>query len=278
MSRPLVIVESPAKAKTISTFLGNGYTVMASVGHVVDLPSSGLCVDVDNDFELTYEVTKKDVVRDLKAALTKSTELYLATDEDREGEAIAWHLKSQLKPKVPVKRMVFHEITKAAIAHAVQNSRNIAAGLVDAKETRPTLDRLYGYEVSPVLWRKVKTGLSAGRVQSPSIRLIVERERERMRFRSASYWDIIASHPTQPQFESSLSTLRGRKIASGKDFDENGKLKSEAIALDEKAARALAEKIKGKSFTVASIDEKPSRSSPKPPFMTSTLQQEAGRK
>src|SRR6185295_2204884 len=204
-SRPLVIVESPAKAKTIGQFLGNGYTVMASIGHVVDLPSSGLCVDVDKDFELTYEVTKKDVVRDLKAALQKSSELYLATDEDREGEAIAWHLKEQLKPKVPVRRMVFHEITKGAIAHAVQNSRNIDAGLVDAQEARRTLDRLYGYEVSPVLWRKVKTGLSAGRVQSPAIRLIVERERERMAFRTVSYWDITVDHPTTPAFESTLT-------------------------------------------------------------------------
>src|SRR5262249_25264789 len=155
------------------------------IGHVVDLPSSGLCVDVDHDFKLTYEVTKKDVLRDLKAALQKANELYLATDEDREGEAIAWHLKEHLKPKVPVKRMVFHEITNSPIKGALARARAIAWGLVDARETRRPLDRLYGYEVSPVLWRKVKTGLSAGRVQSPSIRLIVERERERMRFRSA---------------------------------------------------------------------------------------------
>ncbi len=278
MSRPLVIVESPAKAKTIGQFLGNNYTVMASIGHVVDLPSSGLCVDVDHDFKLTYEVTKKDVLAGLKAALAKANELYLATDEDREGEAIAWHLREQLKPKVPVKRMVFHEITKAAINQAVEKSRNIDHLLVDAQETRRTLDRLYGYEVSPVLWRKVKTGLSAGRVQSPSIRLIVERERERMRFHSASYWDITAQHPTTPAFESTLTSLNGKKVAVGKDFNEDGKLKTEAIALDEAAVRKLAEQLAGKSFTVSSVEEKPSRSSPKPPFMTSTLQQEAGRK
>jgi DNA topoisomerase-1 len=278
MSRPLVIVESPAKAKTIGQFLGNNYNVMASVGHVVDLPSSGLCVDVDHDFKLTYEVTKKDVLRDLKAALSKANELYLATDEDREGEAIAWHLKEQLKPRVPVKRMVFHEITKSAIAEAVDHSREIDPGLVDAQETRRTLDRLYGYEVSPVLWRKVKTGLSAGRVQSPSLRLIVERERERMKFRSASYWDIIAQHPTQPAFESTLSSLKGRKVAVGKDFDSKGKLDGDAVAVDEAQARALAQTLSGKSFTVNSVEEKPARSSPKPPFMTSTMQQEGGRK
>jgi len=280
MSRPLVIVESPAKAKTIGAFLGKDYTVMASIGHVVDLPSSGLCVDVDKDFELTYEVTKKDVIKDLKAALQKSTELYLATDEDREGEAIAWHLKNQLKPKVPVKRMVFHEITKAAIAHAVQNSRNIDTGLVDAQEARRTLDRLYGYEVSPVLWRKVKTGLSAGRVQSPSIRLIVERERARMAFRSATYWDITATHPTQPAFESTLSGVGDKRVAYGKDFDEKGALKvpDQTVALSEEAVRDIAARIAGKPFTVKSVDEKPASLSPKPPFMTSTLQQEAGRK
>lgn len=186
MAKPLVIVESPAKAKTIGQFVGGEMTVMASIGHVVDLPSSGLCVDVENDFALTYEVTKRDVMASLKEALKKASELYLATDADREGEAIAWHLKSQLKPKVPVKRMEFHEITKGAIRHAIEHPRQINEGLVEAQEARRTLDRLYGYEVSPVLWRKVRTGLSAGRVQSPSLRLIVERELERMRFRAVS--------------------------------------------------------------------------------------------
>ena len=278
MPKPLVIVESPAKARTIGQFLGDGYTVMASIGHVVDLPQSGLCVDVENDFKLTYEVTKKDVIRDLKEALKKASALYLATDEDREGEAIAWHLQDQLRPKVPVHRMVFHEITKKAIAEAVAHGRDLDQGLVDAQEARRTLDRLYGYEVSPVLWRKVKGNLSAGRVQSPSIRLIVERERERMRFRSVSYWDLVAKHPTQPTFESTLVGLDGARVASGKDFDEHGKPKKDVKVVDEALAKALAQGLAGVPFTVKSVDEKPSRSSPKPPFMTSTLQQEGGRK
>ncbi len=277
-AKPLVIVESPAKAKTIGQFLGSTYRVMASVGHVVDLPSSGLCVDVENDFKLTYEVTKKDVIADLKAALKDAGELFLATDEDREGEAIAWHLKEQLKPKVPVKRMVFHEITKKAISEAVNNSRDIDMGLVDAQEARRTLDRLYGYEVSPVLWRKVKGGLSAGRVQSPAIRLIVAREHERMRFRAASYWDLIAQHPTAPQFESTLTAVDGKKVATGKDFDQSGKPQSDARWLGEADAQGLVQRLAGAAFTVRSLEPRPYRSSPKPPFMTSTLQQEGGRK
>jgi DNA topoisomerase-1 len=278
-SKPLVIVESPAKAKTIGQFLGSDFKVMASVGHVVDLPSTGLCVDVENDFKLTYEVTKKDVIRDLKEALKGASELYLATDEDREGEAIAWHLKEQLKPKVPVKRMVFHEITRKAIQHAVEAWRDINMGLVDAQETRRALDRLYGYEVSPVLWRKVKGGLSAGRVQSPAIRLIVERERERMRFRSVTYWDVIAKHPTSPAFESTLWAVDGQRVATGKDFDEGGKLiTAGSVWVDEAKAKAIAEGLSGQRFTVKSLETRPYRSSPKPPFMTSTLQQEGGRK
>jgi DNA topoisomerase-1 len=277
--KPLVIVESPAKAKTIGQFLGDDFKVMASVGHVVDLPSTGLCVDVENDFKLTYEVTKKDVIRDLKEALKGASELYLATDEDREGEAIAWHLREQLKPKVPVKRMVFHEITKKAIQHAVDDSRDIDMGLVDAQETRRALDRLYGYEVSPVLWRKVKGGLSAGRVQSPAIRLIVERERERMRFRSVTYWDVTAKHPTAPAFESTLWTVDGQRVATGKDFDEAGQLSTVGAAwVDEAKAKAIAQGLEGKNFTVKSVETRPYRSSPKAPFMTSTLQQEGGRK
>ena len=277
--KPLVIVESPAKAKTIGQFLGSNFKVMASVGHVVDLPSSGLCVDVENDFKLTYEVTKKDVIRELKEALKDASELYLATDEDREGEAIAWHLREQLKPKVPVKRMVFHEITRRAIQEAVENSRTIDMGLVDAQEARRTLDRLYGYEVSPVLWRKVKTGLSAGRVQSPSIRLIVQRERERMAFRSVSYWDLTAQHPTSPAFRSTIYSVGGQRVASGKDFDEKGQLATANAAwIDQARADALAEGLEGQAFTVKSLETRPYRSSPKPPFMTSTLQQEGGRK
>ncbi len=278
-AKPLVIVESPAKAKTIGQFLGNKFQVMASVGHVVDLPSTGLCVDVDHDFKLTYEVTKPEVIKALKDALKSADALYLATDEDREGEAIAWHLREQLKPKVPVKRMVFHEITRKAISDAVDHSRDLNLGLVDAQETRRTLDRLYGYEVSPVLWRKVKGGLSAGRVQSPAIRLIVQRELERMNFRSVSYWDIGAKHPTSPAFESTLWSINGKRVATGKDFSDQGKLTTANTTwLDEEKAKNLAEALKGKSFTVKSLETRPYRSAPKPPFMTSTLQQEGGRK
>src|SRR6476659_4860536 len=224
MAKPLVIVESPAKAKTISKFLGSAFDVRASIGHVADLPSKGLNIDVDNGFKPTYELTDrgKPVVKDLRAALKDASELYLATDEDREGEAISWHLLEYLNPKVPVKRMVFHDITQAAIAHAVNNPRSIDYGLVDAAETRRILDRLYGYEVSPVLWRRVNRGLSAGRVQSPSIRLIVERERERIAFRSAGYWDIELLTSTSPAFTATLVALDDAKVATGKDFGSDG--------------------------------------------------------
>ncbi len=280
MAKPLVVVESPAKAKTISKFLGDAYDVRASVGHVADLPSKGLNIDVDNGFKPTYELTDrgKQVVKDLRAALKDASELYLATDEDREGEAISWHLVEYLKPKVPVKRMVFHEITKAAIDHAIDNPRGIDYGLVDAAETRRILDRLYGYEVSPVLWRRVNRGLSAGRVQSPSIRLIVERERERIAFVPADYWDIDLVTATDPSFEAKLVAVDGDKVASGKDFDDRGQVSAKAVAVDEARARALAGGLEGATFSVRSVEEKPYRSSPKPPFMTSTLQQEGGRK
>jgi DNA topoisomerase-1 len=275
----LVIVESPAKAKTIEKYLGPGYRVMASIGHVVDLPSKGgLGVDTEKDFELTYVVTKPEVIRGLREALKGASRLYLATDEDREGEAIAWHLKEQLKPKVPVRRMVFNEITKKAIAEAVEHTRDVDLGLVDAQEARRTLDRLYGYEVSPVLWRKVGPGLSAGRVQSPAVRLVVQRELERMRFRSAAYWNLQASHPTAPAFASTLAAVDGRRIATGKDFDQAGTLTAEARLLDEAGARALAAALTDRPFTVAALERRPSRSSPRAPFITSTLQQEGGRK
>ena len=284
MARPLVIVESPAKAKTISKFLGDAFDVRASVGHVADLPSKGLAVDVDNGFKPTYELTErgKQVVKDLKLALKDASELYLATDEDREGEAISWHLLEYLKPKVPVKRMVFHEITKAAIDHAVNNPRGIDYGLVDAAETRRILDRLYGYEVSPVLWRRVNRGLSAGRVQSPSIRLIVQRERERIAFVSAGYWDIELVTATSPSFTAALVAVGDSRVATGKDFDSTGVLRDAAsaktVALDEARARALADGLADAPFTVRSVEERPFRSSPKAPFMTSTLQQEGGRR
>ena len=280
MSRPLVVVESPAKAKTLSKFLGSDYDVRASVGHVSDLPSKGLNIDVDNGFKPTYELTErgKTVVKDLKAALKDASELYLATDEDREGEAISWHLLEYLKPKVPVKRMVFHEITKAAIDHAVNNPRDLDYGLVDAAETRRILDRLYGYEVSPVLWRRVNRGLSAGRVQSPSVRLIVERERERIAYVTADYWDIDLATATQPAFGAKLVAVGGDRVATGKDFDAKGQVSAKVVALDEVRARGLADGLEGATFTVRSVEEKPYRSSPKAPFMTSTLQQEGGRK
>ena len=280
MGKPLVVVESPAKAKTISKFLGNAYDVRASVGHVADLPSKGLNIDVDNGFKPTYELTDrgKQVIKDLKAALKDASELYLATDEDREGEAISWHLLEYLKPKVPVKRMVFHEITAAAIDHAVSNPRDIDYGLVDAAETRRLLDRLYGYEVSPVLWRRVNRGLSAGRVQSPSIRLIVERERERIAFVTADYWDIDVVTGTAPSFDAKLVAVNGTKVATGKDFSDQGRVSGKAAIINEPTARALADGLEGATFVVRSVEEKPYRSSPKPPFMTSTLQQEGGRK
>ena len=280
MAKPLVVVESPAKAKTISKFLGDDYDVRASVGHVADLPSKGLAVDVDNGFKPTYELTErgKQVVKDLRAALKGASELYLATDEDREGEAISWHLLEQLKPKVPVKRMVFHEITKAAIDHAVNNPRGIDYGLVDAAETRRILDRLYGYEVSPVLWRRVNRGLSAGRVQSPSIRLIVERERERIAFVSAGYWDIELTTATTPSFTADLVALDGTRVATGKDFDASGTARPDVVVVMEERARALADGLADADFAVRSVEEKPYRSRPQAPFRTSTLQQEGGRK
>jgi DNA topoisomerase-1 len=280
MAKPLVVVESPAKAKTISKFLGSNFDVRASIGHIADLPSKGLAVDVDNGFKPTYELTDrgKQVVKDLRAALKEASELYLATDEDREGEAISWHLVEQLKPKVPVKRMVFHEITQAAIDAAVDNPRGIDYGLVDAAETRRILDRLYGYEVSPVLWRRVNRGLSAGRVQSPSIRLIVDRERERIAFVSAGYWDIELTTATAPSFTATLVAVDGTRVASGKDFDSSGRVADSVVVLDEVRTRTLADRLAAADFAVRSVEEKPYKSTPRPPFMTSTLQQEGGRK
>ena len=280
MPKPLVIVESPAKAKTLAKFLGAGFDVRASVGHVSDLPSKGLSIDVDNGFKPTYELTLrgKDVVKDLRAAMKDASELYLATDEDREGEAISWHLLEYLKPKIPVKRMVFHEITKSAIDHAVANPRGLDYGLVDAAETRRLLDRLYGYEVSPVLWRRVNRGLSAGRVQSPSVRLIVERERERIAFVTAGYWDIDLLSATAPAFGATMVALDGTKVATGKDFTSDGVAKKNVVVVDEAHARSLADALASATFTVRSVEEKPYRSTAKAPFMTSTLQQEGGRK
>ena len=280
MSKPLVIVESPAKARTIAGFLGGEYDVRSSVGHIRDLPASGLNIDVDHHFEPTYEVhaSKKDVIRQLKAALAEADELYLATDEDREGEAISWHLLQVLKPKVPVKRMVFHEITPQAIRHAVDNWRQIDEGLVDAQETRRIVDRLWGYPVSELLWRKVNRGLSSGRVQTPAVRLVVERERERIAFRAADYWDVDAAFATDPAFSATLVAVDGRRLASGKDFNDAGTLVRDVLVLDEASARGLSDSLGGADFSVRSVEEKPYSSKPKAPFMTSTLQQEGGRK
>jgi DNA topoisomerase-1 len=298
-SRKLVIVESPAKAKTIGKYLGNDFEVLASVGHIRDLidtkdvPSElkktsvgKFSIDIENDFEPMYAISagKSKTVSDLKAALKNADELYLATDEDREGEAIAWHLMQVLKPKVPVKRMVFHEITKEAIQAALSHTRDIDENLVQAQETRRVVDRLYGYEVSPVLWRKINRGLSAGRVQSPAMRLVVERERERMAFISASYFDVKAVLDSQvagePNFESKLLSIDGKRIATGESFDDRGVLKNDVRVLTEAEATSLAEQMKSDSvdIEVISVEAKPSTRRPAAPFTTSTLQQEASRK
>ena len=280
MSKPLVIVESPAKAKTIAQYLGDEFDVRSSVGHIADLPSKGLAVDVENGFKPNWELTVrgKEVVKELKLLMKNASALYLATDEDREGEAISWHLLEHLKPKVEVHRMVFHEINKKAILEAVANPRAIDYGLVDAAETRRILDRLYGYEVSPVLWRRVNRGLSAGRVQSPALRLVVERERERIAFRAATYFDIEATANTQPVFTAKLIAVDGARLATGKDFDQSGVAKQDVLVLTEARANTLVTGLDGVALTVRSVEDKPYRSSPKPPFMTSTLQQEGGRK
>lgn len=293
----LVIVESPTKARKIGGYLGSGYTVMASVGHIRDLAQPSQVpaakkaefgkfgVDVNNGFEPYYVVgaDKKKTVSDLKAALAKSGELFLATDEDREGEAIAWHLVQALKPKVPVKRMVFHEITKDAIQASLANTRDVDDHMVDAQETRRVLDRLYGYELSPVLWRKVGPGLSAGRVQSVATRLIVERERERMAFRKASYWDVCADLSANGvDFQARMTALNGARLAGSKDFNSLGELQKakgeSALAhyLNEADACAIAQSLGTADFVVNSMDTKPYRRRPLPPFTTSTLQQTAG--
>ena len=280
MSNALVIVESPAKAKTISKFLGDGFDVRASVGHIADLPSKGLSVDVENSFKPNYELTERgaQVIKELKALLKDADELYLATDEDREGEAIAAHILEYLKPKIPVKRMVFHEITKTAISEALAHTRDIDYKLVDAAEARRILDRLYGYEVSPILWRKVNRGLSAGRVQSPSIRLVVEREEERMAHVAAGYWDLEATSATTPIFSAGLQSVDGSRIAMGKDFDSLGVVKEGVVVITESKAGELVAGLANVDLEVRSVEDRPYRKSPRAPFMTSTLQQEGGNK
>ena len=297
--RRLVIVESPAKARTISQYLGSDYVVESSIGHIRDLPSSAaqipaalkkqawarLGVDIENNFEPLYVISpeKTAQVAKLRALLKDADELFLATDEDREGEAIAWHLNEVLKPRVPVKRMVFHEITRPAIEAAIANPRDIDLDLVHAQEARRILDRLYGYEVSPVLWKKVAPRLSAGRVQSVAVRLIVERERQRMRFRAAQYWDLDAvlatQTPTADRVPARLVEVGGRRIASGRDFDaETGTLASDARLLAETDAKAIAATLSRATFVVDDVQERPFTQRPPAPFITSTIQQEAARK
>jgi DNA topoisomerase I len=299
VGRTLVIVESPAKAKKIGEYLGKGYDVDASVGHIRDLPSprelpadmkkgpyGKFAVDVDNGFDPYYVVDpdKRKKVAELKRLLKDADELLLATDEDREGEAIAWHLLEVLKPKVPVRRMVFHEITKEAIVRAAKETRELDTRLVDAQETRRILDRLYGYEVSPVLWRKVRQGLSAGRVQSVATRIVVERERERMVFRRASYWDVegdFASDSDAAQgFSARLSVVDGKRVATGRDFGDDGVLKgANVVHLDEATAQLIANAVMDNAqVKVTDVAEKPYTRRPYAPFTTSTLQQEASRK
>jgi DNA topoisomerase-1 len=304
VAHKLVIVESPAKARTIGGYLGAGYVVESSIGHIRDLPNNAadtpakikdkpwgrLAVDVEHGFEPYYVVPrdKKSHISKLKGLLKDADELYLATDEDREGEAIAWHLLDELKPKnIPVKRMVFHEITKPAILAAAENPRELDMDLVEAQEARRILDRLYGYEVSPVLWKKVMSGLSAGRVQSVATRLVVDRERERMRFRQASYWDLegtfdAGSKHEQRMFPARLHSVDGARVARGSDFGPDGLLKSSAegktVHLDRSRAEALVEGLQDTTYDVRSVESKPYRRSPYAPFRTTTLQQEASRK
>lgn len=306
MSRKLVIVESPAKARTIGAYLGEDFDVEASVGHIRDLPQPSelpaemkkgpygkFAIDIEGDFDPYYVVDadKKKRVAELKRALKDADELYLATDEDREGEAIAWHLLEVLKPKIPVKRMVFHEITPEAIQRALENTREIDARLVDAQEARRILDRLVGYEVSPLLWRKVRPKLSAGRVQSVATRLVVERERERMAFRAASYWHVTgvftgadeAAADGARSFEARLTSLAGARVATGRDFGDDAQLtaaarKAGAVVLDEARAGEVAEALRTAGVQVASMESKPYTRRPAAPFTTSTLQQEASRK
>ena len=300
----LVIVESPSKARTIAGYLGQGYVVESSVGHIRDMPDSAaeipakyrgepwarLGVDVDHNFEPLFVVhsDKRQQVSKLKSLLKDADELLLATDEDREGEAIAWHLLEELKPKVPHSRMVFHEITPEAIARAIANPRQVDDGLVDAYQARRVLDRLYGYEVSPVLWKKVMPKLSAGRVQSVATRLVVDRERERIAFRAATYSDLEAEFATKDHgkktdeptsFAASLVAVDGRRVAQGRDFTSNGELKTQDVLhLDAEAAAALAQRLENAAFAVSSVERKPYRRSPYAPFRTTTLQQEASRK
>ncbi|MEY3723944.1 MAG: hypothetical protein RL649_795 [Actinomycetota bacterium] len=294
MGTKLVIVESPAKARKIGSFLGDEYVVEASVGHIRDLPQRAADipkeykkipwakegVNIEEDFAPLYVINpdKKAKVAELKELMKDAEELILATDEDREGEAIAWHLIEVLRPKIPVRRMVFHEITKDAIQKAAKETRDLDYRLVDAQETRRVLDRLYGYRLSPVLWKKVMPRISAGRVQSVATRLIVERERERMAFISSSWWDLSAQ--CAPGFNARLLSLNGKRVAATNDFDSSGGIKEKSVEnillLDEASARELVQSLSNQSLIVKSLEESPRTERPKPPFTTSTMQQDAG--
>ncbi|MBP2689917.1 MAG: topA, partial [Deltaproteobacteria bacterium] len=298
MPIPLLIVESPTKARTLSGFLGDRYRVMASVGHVRDLPNNAsevpkaikgeawgsMAVDVEHDFQPHYVVSpdRKGTIRDLKAALKDASEVLLATDPDREGESISWHLLELLKPKVSVRRIVFHEITEEAVLGAIEHSRGIDRNLVDAQESRRILDRLFGYKVSPVLWKWIAPKLSAGRVQSVAVRLVVEREEERKAFRKAGFWNLEATlNGEGREFTATLVRVDGKRVAIGKDFDAaTGKLgNADVTVLDGGRAAALAETLRGAiPWEVTGVEEKPLTQRPAPPFTTSTLQQEANRK
>src|SRR5437773_5406340 len=297
MAKTLVIVESPAKARTLERFLGDKYQVKACYGHVRDLPESAsqvpdeirkknwgrLGVDTDGDFKAYYVIPddKRQRVNELKTALKGASEVMLATDPDREGESISWHLLQVLKPRVPVKRIVFHEITKKAIDQAVKDAHDVDDNLVRAQESRRILDRLYGYTLSPVLWKKVQTGLSAGRVQSVAVRLIVDREEERLAFRAASYWDLEARLSADSrEFSATLSRIGDARVAPGKDFDASGELTGKNVrVLSEDDARRLVDRLRKRlPWTVSAVDEKPGVERPAPPFTTSTLTQEASRK
>ncbi|MBP2689331.1 MAG: topA, partial [Deltaproteobacteria bacterium] len=298
MPIPLLIVESPAKARTLSGFLGNRYRIMASVGHVRDLPNNAsevpkaikgkvwgsMAVDVEHDFQPHYVVSsdRKGTIRDMKAALKDTSEVLLATDPDREGESISWHLLELLKPKVPVRRIVFHEITEEAVRDAIAHSRELDRNLVDAQESRRILDRLFGYKVSPVLWKRVAPKLSAGRVQSVAVRLVVEREEERKAFRKAGFWNLEATLSGEGrEFTATLVRVDGKRVAVGKDFDAaTGKPGTGTVrVLDGASSAALAETLRGSiPWEVTGVEEKPVTQHPAPPFITSTLQQEANRK
>ena len=297
MAKPLVIVESPAKARTLARLLGDEYRVEASIGHIRDLPENAsevpaeikdkpwgsLAIDVENGFRPYYVITRDKAgrIRDLRSAVKDAPEVLLATDPDREGESISWHLREVLKPQVPIRRIVFHEITEEAVRRAIDDSRDIDLKLVDAQESRRIVDRLYGYLVSPVLWKKVQTGLSAGRVQSVAVRLVVEREEERSAFRSSAYWDLEARIRTpEVTFAARLDRIGDARVATGRDFDAVGGLKTDGVRLlDEPSARSLAEALPAAlPWRVTAVDERPGTQRPSPPFTTSTLQQEANRK